>query len=62
MCCVHEPFIRTWQKGVMDIDQDQWMAIAVVSIVLGCGIGGLFYHFITRDRNSIYELEEDPEA
>lgn len=49
-------------KTRMDIDQDQWMAIAVVSIVLSCGIGGLFYHFITRDRNSIYELEEDPEA
>jgi len=49
-------------KTRMDIDQDQWMAIAVVSIVLACGIGGLFYHFLNRDRNSIYELEEDPEA
>ena len=46
----------------MDIDQDQWTAIAVASIVLGCGIGCLFYHFITRDHSSIYELEEDPEA
>jgi hypothetical protein len=49
-------------KTRMDIDQDQWMAIVVAALVLACGIGGLFYHFITRDRNSIYELEEDPEA
>jgi hypothetical protein len=46
----------------MDIDQDQWTAIAAALIVLGCGVGGLFYHFITRTHNSIYELEEDPEA
>jgi hypothetical protein len=46
----------------MTADQDQWTAIVIVVLVLACGIGGMFYHFITRDRNSIYELEEDPET
>jgi hypothetical protein len=46
----------------MGIDQDQWTAVVIGALVLSCGIGGLVYHFLSRQNTSIYELEEDPEA